>query len=247
MVDSISVILPALNEGGTIGGTLQNLEGSDIEEVIVVDGGSADDTVAAATALNATVLSTEASRGRQQNLGARHAKGSILLFLHCDTALPEGFEGLIRRTLQLPGVSAGAFRFKLDSEGWTMRLVEWMVDVRCRLLSLPYGDQAIFVSREVFDAVGGFSDLAVMEDFDLIRRLRKLGGIAIADGDAVTSSRRWRQQGVWSLTLRHQLCVAGYFLGVPPARLERWRGARGHGAGPRFSERLSRRESGEEA
>ncbi len=227
MQGPISVIIPALNEGDRIASTIQSLDGAGLEELIVVDGGSSDDTVAAARSLGAKVLSTKANRGRQQNLGAQHATGSILLFLHADTSLPPGFPDHVRATLARPAVSAGAFRFRLDADGWQYRLVEKVVALRCRLLQLPYGDQAIFVSRDMFERAGRFSEFPAMEDFDLVRRLRKLGRIVLAEIPAVTSARRWRREGMWRLTWRHQLCILGYYLRISPQRLARWRNPSG--------------------
>ncbi len=216
---SISVIVPTLNESGRIAAALRQLDAASVEEVIVVDGGSRDGTAAIAASLGATVLQAPASRGGQQNLGARHAKGSILLFLHADTLLPPGFADQIRTALDEPWASAGAFQFRLDASGWRFRLVERMVALRCRLLHLPYGDQALFVRRASFEQVGGFADLPAMEDFDLVRRLRQVGRIVLAEGYAVTSARRWRSEGVWRLTWTHQLCILGYYLRAPLRRV----------------------------
>lgn len=224
---SISVVIPALNEAACIGATLQSLAGAGIEEIILVDGGSSDGTAGVASALGAKVLRAPANRGTQQNLGAKTAKGSILLFLHADTILPPRFADQIRRTLARPGVSAGAFRFRLDNAAWQLRLVERMVALRCRLLQLPYGDQAIFMARDTFERAGRFAELQAMEDFDLVRRLRRLGRIALADGEAITSARRWQRVGMWKLTWLHQLCILGYYLKFSPQRLARWRGAVG--------------------
>lgn len=227
MQGPISVIIPALNEGDRIASTIESLDASGLQEIIVVDGGSSDDTVPAAKSLGAKVLSSDANRGRQLNLGAHHATASILLFLHADTSLPPGFADHVRTTLAMPAVSAGAFRFRLNADGWRYRLVEKVVALRCRLLQLPYGDQAIFVSRDMFERAGRFSDLPVMEDFDLVRRLRKLGRIALVETSAVTSARRWQREGLWRLTWRHQLCILGYYLRVSPQRLARWRNPSG--------------------
>ena len=223
MRESISVIIPALNEEQAVEGTIRSARASDIDELILVDGGSSDGTVEIAEALGAQVLHGPANRGSQQNLGAQRAKGSILLFLHADTVLPPGFTDQVRTVLAKPGTSAGAFRFRLDAPGWKMRLVERVVAIRCRTLGLPYGDQAIFMSRAAFDQAGRFAEIPVMEDFDLLRRLRRLGNIALADAAATTSARRWHREGIWQLTLKHQLCILGYYVGVSPHRLELWR------------------------
>ncbi len=223
--DSISVVIPTVDEEDRIGETIRQFEGTDVREVIVVDGGSNDATVELATAEGARVLQECANRGRQQNTGAQHSKGEILLFLHADTTLPRGFADQVRDTLSDSRVCAGAFRFGTDDEGWQMRLVEWMVALRCRLFGMPYGDQAIFLSKDAFRRVGGFTELQIMEDFDLIRRLKRIGRVELAPGRAITSARRWRQEGLWRLTWAHQLCILGYYLGVPPARLERFRRA----------------------
>lgn len=224
MRESISVIIPALNEAQRIGPAIERLDDSGVQEVIVVDGGSSDSTVEIASSMGAVVLSENANRGRQQNTGAQRATGEILLFLHADTILPAGFPDQVRSTLARPGVSAGAFRFRLGAPGWEFRLVERIVALRCRLFRLPYGDQAIFVSTEMFERAGRFADLPIMEDFDLIRRLRKLGRVELAEGAAVTSARRWTQLGVWHVTWTHQLCILGYYLRVSPKRLVRLRG-----------------------
>ena len=219
----ISVIIPALNEAAQIGATLQRLEGAGAAEIIVVDGGSSDETVQIAESLGAHVVRGPANRGKQQNLGAARAVGEILLFLHADTRLPGDFAAQIRAILDEPGAVAGAFRFRIDASGFGISLVERMVGIRCKLFAFPYGDQALFMSRAAFEHVGCFADLPVMEDFDLVLRLKRLGRIQIAQSASVTSARRWREHGVWRVTCKHQLCILGYYLGISPARLTRLR------------------------
>ncbi len=223
MYDSISVIIPALNEEVRIAETIQRVKLAPVEEVILVDGGSSDQTVPIAESLGARIMQTTANRGVQQNLGAQHAKGTILLFLHADTLMPYGFTEHITTALGIPGVCAGAFQFHLDAPGWKMRMVEQLVKLRCRTLQLPYGDQAIFMFRETFERVGRFSEFPVMEDFDLVCRLQKLGRVVLTNSPAVTSARRWQQEGILKLTWFHQLCVLGYYLRIPPERLVRFR------------------------
>ena len=224
LASSISVIIPTLDEEGCLAGTLERLRGADLSEVIVVDGGSADGTVRVAEEMGAITLRTSAGRGRQQNLGAERSSGDILLFLHADTALPADFPKHVRGTLATPGTSAGAFRFRLDADGWGLALVERMVALRCAVFAMPYGDQAIFTTREAFERVGRFRDLPVMEDFDLIRRLKRIGRIRLAPMAAVTSARRWRREGVLRATIKHQACILGYYLGVRPELMARMRG-----------------------
>ena len=219
----ISVIIPALDEAEQIGATLQQLEGAGAAEIIVVDGGSRDETAQIAESYGAHVLKGPANRGKQQNLGAARAAGEILLFLHADTRLPEDFAEQVRASLDEPRAIAGAFRFGLDASGFGISLVECMVSIRCKLLAFPYGDQALFMSREAFEQAGRFADLPVMEDFELVRRLKRLGRIQIAEGTAVTSARRWREHGLWRVTWKHQLCILGYYLKISPARLTRLR------------------------
>ena len=223
MAAKISVIIPTLNEAERIANAIARVRTADVVEVIVVDGGSSDDTAALARSAGVKVFECEANRGKQQNLGALNASGDVLLFLHADTELPSDFTDVIRQTLGGQGIVAGAFRFRLDASGWHLSLVERVVALRCKLFQLPYGDQAIFVPKDVFERAGRFPESPAMEDFDLIVRLKKLGRIAIADAPAITSARRWRQIGIWRMTWINQLCIFGYYLGISRQRIARWR------------------------
>ena len=221
----VSVIIPALNERTNIETAVRRALQAGVAEVIVVDGGSSDGTAEAAEAAGARVLHSRRGRGAQQNAGARLARGNVLLFLHADTSLPDDFPAHASRVLAEPGVSGGAFRFRLDERGPTMRWIERMVEWRCRLCQTPYGDQALFTAAETFRSVGGFPDTPLLEDYELVRRLRRVGRIATADGDAVTSARRWRELGVLRATWSNILCLIAYRLKVRPERIARWRDA----------------------
>jgi rSAM/selenodomain-associated transferase 2/rSAM/selenodomain-associated transferase 1 len=218
----LSVIIPALNEEAQLGATLLALQRDPPHEIIVADGGSIDRTVEVARAHDAIVLPTAGGRGRQMNFGAEVATGGVLLFLHADTILPANYLELIRATLARPGLVGGAFQFALEGAFTGRRLIERSTNWRARVRQMPYGDQGLFLRREVFDQVGGFPDQPIMEDYEFVRRLRRLGGIAIADGTATTSGRRWQRLGPWRTTLINSLMVLGYRIGVSPARLAKW-------------------------
>jgi rSAM/selenodomain-associated transferase 2 len=220
-VEKISIIIPVLNEANTMSAVLARLLDARSVEVIVVDGGSRDETVAIAQSLGVKVITAAASRASQMNAGAAVATGEILLFLHADTYLPTQFETLVRQALQNAGTVAGAFELRIDAQLRGLRLVERMVNVRSRFLSMPYGDQAIFLKAAIFNKIGGFPDLPIMEDFELMRRLKSLGRITIVPAPVLTSGRRWQKLGVVKTTLINQLIIAGYFLGIPPTKLVR--------------------------
>ncbi len=221
-VERISVIIPALDEIDRIEATLTPLQGARNVEVILVDGGSRDGTPEIARQLGIDVLQTARGRAVQMNAGAAAATGGILLFLHADTRLPPGFESHVRNVLQKPGVSAGAFMLGVESPAASLRFIQWGANLRSRLVQMPFGDQGIFVSATMFHEVGGFAEMPIMEDFELIRRLKKRGCIAIAPVAVRTSARRWLAVGIWRTFWINQMVVAGYYLGVSPHRLAAW-------------------------
>ncbi|MDH4332133.1 MAG: TIGR04283 family arsenosugar biosynthesis glycosyltransferase [Desulfobulbaceae bacterium] len=220
----ISIIIPTLNEAACIGQTVTGLVGEPGVEVIVADGGSRDHTVPLAMAAGATVIPAPVGRGSQQNAGARVARGGALLFLHADTRLPEGFAAPIRATLDRPGIVAGAFRFAIDAAGWRFRLLEHGTNWRSAWFGLPYGDQALFLPAARFQAMGGFKELPMLEDLELVLRLRKMGRLALLTTPALTSARRWQRLGLVRTTLVNQSILLGFFCGISPARLARWYG-----------------------
>lgn len=220
---TISVIVPTLDEAGRIGLLLEHLSTLSNAEIIVADGGSRDGTGLRVREFGAKLVTSSAGRAQQMNAGAVEAKGDILLFLHADTRLPDTFEQDIRSALHDPNVVAGAFRFALDATGRRFRALEWLVNWRSIRLSLPYGDQALFVRADVFRGLGGFPELAVMEDFEVVRRLKRRGRIVTVSTAARTSSRLWRRSGFVRVTLVNQLTILAHLAGMPADRLARWR------------------------
>jgi hypothetical protein len=219
---TISIIIPALNEEKMIGASLESTRNAFRVETIVVDGGSSDRTAEIAASRGARVVASPGGRARQMNTGAQAATGDLLLFLHADTLLPEGFDHQVRSTLLQPGVVAGAFRLGLDPSHRGLRMIERLANWRSRRFQLPYGDQAIFLKRDLFRDIGGFPEMPIMEDFELVRRLRHRGRVVIAPLAVITSSRRWLALGLWRATLINQAVIAGYYLGVSPSCLANW-------------------------
>lgn len=218
----ISVVIPALNEAGNIGATLESVGAGRPHELIVVDGGSRDDTAAVAQAWGATVVASRPGRACQMNAGAARATGGVLLFLHADTVLPARWPEWVRPILARPGVVAGAFAFSLSGGFRGRRLVEWTANLRSRWGQSPYGDQALFLRRSTFEELGGFAQLPILEDYELNRRLRRRGRIVTAGAPAVTADRRWQRLGVLRTSLINKLILGGFWLGVSPARLARF-------------------------
>jgi rSAM/selenodomain-associated transferase 2/rSAM/selenodomain-associated transferase 1 len=217
----LSVIIAALNEEQTLGLTLERIRGAEDIEIIVADGGSNDATRNIATRSGASVLDIRGGRAAQWNAGAARATGRHLLFLHADTLVPEHYADLIRTALDEPSVVAGAFRFKTDGEGLALRLVEIGANMRSSLFRWPYGDQGLFMDKRIFNELGGFAPLPIMEDFELVQRLRRRGRVVTLSEAAITSARRWMSLGAIRTTLRNQFMVAGFLLGIAPARIVR--------------------------
>jgi len=218
----ISVIIPVLNDAEALDLALGSTQDYTGVECIVVDGGSSDESAEVAQSRGVKVLHSPPGRARQMNAGAEVAEGRFLLFLHADTRLPEGFDGHVRQILTGSGVAAGAFQLQIDAPSARLRLIEKAANWRSRYLQMPYGDQAIFLRKELFREMGGFPDLPIMEDFQLIRRLQGEGRIVIAPAAVVTSGRRWKKLGALRTTLLNQLMILGFYLGLEPARLARW-------------------------
>jgi hypothetical protein len=215
----ISVIIPTLNEAQYITATLQSAQRGRPHEILVVDGGSTDDTLTLARAAGARVIHSRPGRARQMNAGAAQATGNALIFLHADTLLAADYPEVVAGTLRDPAVAAGAFQFQMGEKLAGQWFIEWTANLRSRWRQSPYGDQALFLRRSLFEEIGGFAALPIMEDCEIVRRLRKRGRVVTADAVAITSGRRWRRLGLFRTTLINKLVILGYLCGVSPERL----------------------------
>jgi len=229
-VPCLSVIIPTLNEAAHIACVLEDVLQGEAIDVIVADGGSTDTTIEQAAAHGARICQSPPGRARQMNQGAAMARGEIFFFLHADSRLPAGFDRVIRRTLDAANVAAGAFSLGIDADFKKVRIVEYWANLRSHYLGLPYGDQGMYVRAGLFHQCGGYPELPIMEDFAMMRHLRKAGRIVTVPERISTSARRWRRMGVLRTTLINQAIIIGYLLGVRADRLSRWyRRSRGLG------------------
>lgn len=217
----ISVIIPTWNEVERIAKVVSRARDG-AEEVWVVDADSQDGTARIAEEAGARVIQSGCGRGAQMNAGAQAARGEFLLFLHGDTLLPAGYADAVRSVGSVPETVAGAFELGIDAVGWRYRAVEWGVRQRTRLASLPYGDQALFLRRDLFVRLGGYVQWPLLEDYDLVRRLRRRGRIQSARYPVTTSARRWQRLGVLRTMWTNQRILVGAAMGVPVHRLARW-------------------------
>lgn len=225
----LTVIIPTLHEEPLLDACVAAALREPGVEVVISASGRFWNALDAARRSGATFRACRPGRASQLNAGASLARGSALLFLHADTLPPPGYAAEVQRLLARPRVAGGAFRFCIDAKGWPYRLIEWGTALRCRCRHTPYGDQGLFLSRTTFGQLGGFAELPIMEDFELVTRLKRRGRVVISQARAVTSARRWEGLGVWRTTLLNQLIIAGFRWGVAPERLAAWyRGARRH-------------------
>ncbi|QDT00752.1 TIGR04283 family arsenosugar biosynthesis glycosyltransferase [Adhaeretor mobilis] len=216
---TISVIIPMLNEANNIERSVRSAWAAGASEVLVVDGGSQDRSVQSAEAAGAKVYRSVRGRGAQQNYGATHASGDVLLFLHADNWLAPVCGQQIREALRRSDVIAGAFHQRINSDNWRYRLLEHGNALRARFWGVPYGDQGIFVRRSEFENAGGFPEIALMEDLMLMRTIREIGKVMLLPGPVCVSPRRWEQEGVIRQTLRNWCLIVFRKLGISPNRL----------------------------
>ncbi|QEG42236.1 TIGR04283 family arsenosugar biosynthesis glycosyltransferase [Roseimaritima ulvae] len=216
----ISVVIPAINEAEGIAAAVDSASSQGAMEVLVVDGGSQDDTVRRAQAAGARVVTSPSGRARQQNAGAALASGQVLLFLHADNRLgPHCLEQIREAFERRPQAWGGAFRHRIDAPQWLFRCIEWGDAMRVRWRGLPFGDQGLFIRREAFEQVGGFPDEPLMEDLLLARRMRRTAWPLLLPGPVWSSPRRWQRHGVVRQTVRNWSLQVAHACGCSPDRL----------------------------
>jgi rSAM/selenodomain-associated transferase 2 len=220
----ITVIVPVVNEEEAIGPTLRSLFSLEPAEVIVVDGGSSDRTREVAARTGARLLVSGRGRARQMNKGARAAAGDVLLFLHADTRPPPSAMADVAAALADPRCVGGRFDVTLDGEGWILRVIGFLISLRSRLTRVATGDQAIFVRRQVFETMGGFPEIPIMEDIAFCRELKKRGQVACLRSRVVTSARRWEKEGIGCTIVKMWALKSLFLMGVSPFRLKRFYG-----------------------
>ncbi len=223
MVPRFSVIIPVFNEEAAINHALEHvgsLRETGASEIIVVDGDPAGTTIANIRDGNVITTTAKKGRGNQMNAGAVLARGDILVFLHVDTRLPLHAFTLIDGSLLDPACAAGAFDLAIASPRPVFRMIEKTASRRSRLTRIPYGDQTFFFRRKYFESIGGFACIPIMEDVEIMRRIKKRGErIVFIDQPATTSARRWEKEGIMYCTLRNWILISLYLSGVSPERL----------------------------
>ncbi|MFO8083326.1 MAG: TIGR04283 family arsenosugar biosynthesis glycosyltransferase [Desulfobacterales bacterium] len=222
----LSIIIPVFEESYIINKTISHLNCIPFTrrpEIIIVDGNITQSTLGVIRDKHVKKLSSPKGRGIQMNMGAKAASGNVFLFLHADTYLSPNAPELILKSLQNKNTVAGAFDLGIRSHKNIFRLIEKMVQIRSRLTRIPYGDQGIFIQKKFFKMLGGYSNMPLMEDVDLMRRVKKAGGkIAIIGEKVSTSSRRWEKEGIIFCTLRNWFLITLYFLGLPAEKLKKY-------------------------
>ncbi len=217
----ISIIVPIRNEGPQVAEGFRRFTGSQEAELVVADGGGDPATSEAFRLLGARLVRGEGTRGARLAEAAAQSRGEILFFLHCDSQPPEDALAFIRRSLA-DGAVGGSFSLAYDQADAALRWVAWWANLRSRCLRLPFGDQGLFCRRSAYDRAGGFRDIPVCDDLDLVRRLKHVGRLDVRPERTVTSPRRYRERGTFRQVLRTWRVLAGYFAGVAPEKLERW-------------------------
>ena len=223
---NFSVIIPVLHETNKINSLIEHLhalEGSRNSEVIIVDGSPTKDTINVISDKKVISIASEKGRAKQMNAGASIARGEILIFLHADTKLPEDAFQKIRRVLEEGRYVGGAFYLRIDSDRVIFKLISHITSFLSRLTRIPYGDQTIFIKKDYFNRIGRYGDIPVMEDAELMRKIkRERKKICIIRDNVKTSPRRWEEKGIFYTILINQMIRILYFLGVSPDKLTKF-------------------------
>ncbi len=222
----LSIIIPVLNESGIIQNTLDSIYETCRRisiEIVVIDGDPEGSTIKSIKRNGIKTGYSRKGRGGQCNAGAEMANGDVLLFLHADTSLPDNACSMVESSLRNTDAVGGAFDLKFDNRSWKYRLHERLISLRSRITRIPFGDQAFFFKRDFFYSIGGFADIPLMEDLELMRRIRKMKKkIVIINKRVVTSARKYEEEGIIYATLRNWVLQILYSAGVSPARLMRF-------------------------
>lgn len=225
MKTDISIIIPVLNEQETINQTIEKLyhyNFSGVLEIIVVDGSKGGSTICCIENKKVITINSPLGRGLQMNFGARIAAGETLLFLHSDTTLPENGLTAVQNLMENQSIIAGAFDLSIKGNRFFYRMIEKTASLRSRITKIPYGDQAIFIRKNYFFGIGQYREIPIMEDVDLMIRIKKdKGKLKFLKCRTSTSSRRWEDEGIVFCTLRNWTILALFFLGVKPEKLSR--------------------------
>ena len=221
-----SIIIPVLHEAKNINPLLEHLQELDENcEIIVVDGCPKRETIDNIRNKEIKKLISEEGRGRQMNTGAAIASGEILIFLHADTRLPVNALDRIRHSLQKKQYVGGAFDLSIRSDKLILKVIATCASLRSRLTRIPYGDQAIFIRKDYFNKIGGYKEIPLMEDVELMKRIKKRGDKIYIFSDRVfTSPRRWEKEGIICCTLRNWIIIILYLIGISPDKLARYYG-----------------------
>jgi rSAM/selenodomain-associated transferase 2 len=218
-----SIIIPVLNEAVLINGIIDHLHSlgyNEETEIIVVDGDPEAGTLRAISHNDVRKIKSPRGRGKQMNAGAKVANGDILLFLHADNELPPDALRLIAIAMEDKQYVAGAFDLGIKSAGFIFRLIERVASIRSRITRIPFGDQSIFIRKDYFVAIGGYKDIPLMEDVEIMEKIKKRGDkIFIIPRRVLTSSRRWEQEGILRCVLRNWTLQILYLVGVSPDKL----------------------------
>ena len=219
----LSIVIPVLNDTEPLRRLLTSIRPDPQVDIVVVNGGAPDNQLAEICHRpDVRLLTSAPGRGCQMNVGASAAAGRWIVFLHADTRLPPQWSDEIRRASVDSDVVGGSFRFRLDSDAWQARLIERAVARRVRWLDLAYGDQALFVRRDVFNAIGGYREWPLMEDVEFVRRLRRAGRLYHSPQPVLTSARRWERDGWWRRSATNVMLQTLFFAGVAPERVANW-------------------------